>query len=140
MPLPLLVPIGVGVLALLAAGSAKGKSNAHTSTSALDSPTDAQLQRATDVATTGLAPWVGYSGKNWQSDSVQALATKDPGKIAEVAQNMRLDGLISQADEMDRYAGTITAKAAIVNASIAQTSAILSGKSEAAAYQATVQK
>lgn len=136
MPLPLLVPVGVGLLALLAAGSAKAK---RSETTALSSPTDAQLQRATDVATTGLAPWVGYSGKNWQQDSVKALASKDPAKIAEVAANMRLDGLISQADEMDRYAGTVTAKAAIVNASIAQTTAILTGKADADAYQQKVQ-
>lgn len=137
MPIPLLVPAGVAVLALLAASS-KGKSAARASTTALDSPTDAQLQRATDVATTGLAPWVGYSGKNWQSESAQALATKDPAKIAEVAANMRLDGLVSQSDEMDRYAGTLTAKAAIVNSAIAQTSAILAGKADAQAYQAKV--
>lgn len=134
------MPAAAVLVPMLAAAAfmfAKGKKSATTTsdTSSLTSPSNAQLTRAAEVSNTGLAPWVGYSGKNWQQSSVDALASKDPGKIAEVAQNMRLDGLVSQAEELDRYGGTLTAKAAVVNAAIAQTSAIITGKTEQEAYQ-----
>jgi hypothetical protein len=129
-------PITLGLLA--AAGlfvfMKKGKSTSSAS-AASSMPSDDALETKAAISNTGLAPWKGQSGKDWQQAVSDAIASHDPGKMAATAEAMRLDGLISQSEELDRYAGGLTAKAAVVNASIAQTTAILQGKEVALASE-----